>query len=124
MEWHGYSASQEAQIEYLEHHSVKGMRWRNRKGPNVKGAIRNVTSYANSQMHPKDNVSNATNSAAVHQGITASTTNGYTANTANLASAQTEEYVKPDSSYKEAKKSKRFSFFSSILAKMKKLFGK
>ena len=121
MDWHGYSAFQEAQRNYLEHYGVKGMRWRNRKGPNVRGAIHNVTSYVNSQTRPKNNVSNETNAASSHYGVTAS--NAQNVANVSYATETNVAQVKPDSSYKEAKKSKRFSFFSNILSKLKKLLG-
>ena len=120
MDWHGYSAFQETQRNYLEHYGVKGMRWRNRKGPNVRGAIHNVTSYVNSQTHPKENVNNTTN-ASLQPGPSASTTQNVS-NALSSAHAQTQEQIHPTSTYKEAKKSKRFSFFSNILSKLKKLF--
>ena len=114
MDWHGYSAFQEAQRNYLEHYGVKGMKWRRRKSlpQNVIDEVHRPIQNKGSQ-----NQSNG--------GGNMITTVGNAANSAiSSASSQIQEQLHPTSTYKEAKKSKRFSFFSSILAKMKKLFGK
>ena len=117
MEWHGYSAVQAARNDYLEHHGVKGMRWRNRKGPNVPGAIQNVVSQT--QQYTQNGAANGNHG----NGNTIVGSAGQSgANAISSANAQIQEQIHPTSTYKEAKKSKRFSFFSNILSKLKKLF--
>ena len=118
MDWHGYSAFQEAQRNYLEHYGVKGMRWRNRKGPNVPGAIQNVASQT------QQAIQNGATNGNHGNGATIVDTAGQSgANALSSANEQIQEQIHPTSTYKEAKKSKRFSFFSNILSKLKKLFG-
>lgn len=113
MEWHGYTAFQEAQRNYLEHYGKKGMKWRHRKS-----LLQNVSDQAH---RPTQNSGSQNQS----NGGTMITNAGQSASNAiSSTSAQIHEQLHPTSTYKEAKKSKRFSFFSSILAKIKKLFGK
>lgn len=118
MDWHGYSAFQEAQRNYLEHYGVKGMRWRNRKGPNVPGAIQNVASQV-----AQTTQNGAANSDHGNGSTIVGTAGQSGANAFSSANEQIQEQIHPTSTYKEAKKSKRFSFFSNILSKLKKLFS-
>ena len=112
MDWHGYTAFQEAQRNYLEHYGVKGMRWRNRKGTNISGAIQTATSH----IQQVSGGNTVTSNQHEHDQQHTQQQHEYT--------VAIHEQLHPTSTYKEAKKSKRFSFFASILAKMKKLFGK
>ena len=114
MDWHGYTAFQEAQRNYLEHYGKKGMKWRHRK------SLSQDVSYLAHRPTQNSGSQNQSNG-----GGNMITTGGDAANSAiSSASSQIHEQLHPTSTYKEAKKSKRFSFFSDILAKMKKLFGK
>lgn len=114
MDWHGYTAFQEAQRNYLEHYGKKGMKWRHRKS-----LLQNVTDQARLPTPNSGSQNQSNGSANMVTTVGDAVNNGIAS-----ANSQIHQQLHPTSTYKEAKKSKRFSFFSSILAKMKKLFGK
>ena len=117
MDWHGYTAVDEARRNYLEHYGKKGMKWGKRKS--IITGIGDPQTKINSgvQQSTSSNVSLGQGGSMVQNAANAAQ------NTATSNTSQVAEMIHPNTSYKEAKKSKKFSFISDIISRIKKFFS-